>query len=315
MLRTLSKAWGLAGARCGVALAQPGIIEALRRLQVPFGFTDASQRAVRDRLNQRGPGAREHQAHPRRAQTAGRGTGRTPRGGPGVPSQTNFLLVRLHKQRPGDGRLRDAGIAVADTGHVIPATCRISIGNQRANDAPPGGTVLRPVSRPTHVALSQAPPLRRPPRHPSERTRLVAPSHTPPLRAPPLTSTVVAKNSTAGARRCSRTSKTTTTTAASARPAQRRPRRCGSGRPRSSRASASRSTATSSTTRGSPSRTAAPRQHAGDGASREITYVRGQTLHFQFEAGQHQSARPEEHRGGRPVLPGRGDEGRGERAH
>ncbi|MEL3945660.1 hypothetical protein [Streptomyces sp. LNU-CPARS28] len=29
------------------------------------------------------------------------------------------------------------------------------------------------------------------------------------------------------------------------------------------------------------------RQHAGDGASREITYVRGQTLHFQFEAGQH----------------------------
>ncbi|MFD0412394.1 hypothetical protein [Streptomyces sp. NPDC127108] len=29
------------------------------------------------------------------------------------------------------------------------------------------------------------------------------------------------------------------------------------------------------------------RQHASDGASREITYVRGQTLHFHFEAGQH----------------------------
>ncbi|GHC68497.1 aminotransferase class I/II-fold pyridoxal phosphate-dependent enzyme [Streptomyces flavofungini] len=134
VLRTLSKAWGLAGARCGVALAQPGIIEALRRLQVPFGFTDASQRAVRDRLTDSGPvlaGIELIRAERKRLAAA---LAEHPAVDRVFPSQTNFLLVRLHKHDLVMEQLHDAGIAVADTGHVIPATCRISIGTRRAND-------------------------------------------------------------------------------------------------------------------------------------------------------------------------------------
>ncbi|WJV44199.1 aminotransferase class I/II-fold pyridoxal phosphate-dependent enzyme [Streptomyces flavofungini] len=135
VLRTLSKAWGLAGARCGIALAQPGVIEALRRLQVPFGFTDASQRAVRDRLTDAGralAAVKLIRAERERLAAALDGHPAVDRV---FPSETNFLLVRLHKHDLVTERLRDAGIAVADTGHVIPATCRISIGNRRANDA------------------------------------------------------------------------------------------------------------------------------------------------------------------------------------
>lgn len=135
VLRTLSKAWGLAGARCGVALARPGVIEALRRLQVPFGFTDASQRAVRDRLTNAGPALAAVKLIRAERERLAAALADHPAVDRVFPSQTNFLLVRLHKHDLVMERLRDAGIAVADTGHVIPATCRVSIGNQRANDA------------------------------------------------------------------------------------------------------------------------------------------------------------------------------------
>ncbi|MBL1114390.1 aminotransferase class I/II-fold pyridoxal phosphate-dependent enzyme [Streptomyces sp. 110] len=135
VLRTLSKAWGLAGARCGIALAQPGVIEALRRVQVPFGFTNDSQHAVRDRLTdvrrvvagiQRIRAERDRMAstlteHPAVARV--------------FPSETNFLFVRLHKHERVMDQLRGAGIVVADTGRVIPDTCRITIGDRRANTA------------------------------------------------------------------------------------------------------------------------------------------------------------------------------------
>ncbi|MGA4837837.1 aminotransferase class I/II-fold pyridoxal phosphate-dependent enzyme [Streptomyces sp. G45] len=135
VLRTLSKGWGLAGARCGIALAEPGLIEALRRVQVPFGFTDASQRAARDRLTHADAALDSvHRVRAERDRMAA-----TLREHPAVdrvfPSQTNFLLVRLHKHERVMEELRDAGIVVADTGRVIPATCRVTIGDRRANDA------------------------------------------------------------------------------------------------------------------------------------------------------------------------------------
>ncbi|MFE6163935.1 aminotransferase class I/II-fold pyridoxal phosphate-dependent enzyme [Streptomyces sp. NPDC056486] len=135
VLRTLSKAWGLAGARCGIALAQPGIIDALRRVQVPFGFTDASQSAVRDRLTN----ARRALASIRHIRAERDRMARILADHPAVervfPSEANFLLVRLHKHERVMEQLHDAGIMVADVSFLIPATCRISIGNRRANDA------------------------------------------------------------------------------------------------------------------------------------------------------------------------------------
>ncbi|MFD9902945.1 aminotransferase class I/II-fold pyridoxal phosphate-dependent enzyme [Streptomyces sp. NPDC059063] len=134
VLRTLSKAWGLAGARCGIALARPGIVEALRRVQVPFGFTDASQRAARDRLTNAGPVLAALQRIRSERDRMAAALAEHPAVDRVFPSETNFLLVRLHKHERVMDHLRGAGIVVADTGHVIPATCRVSIGNRRAND-------------------------------------------------------------------------------------------------------------------------------------------------------------------------------------
>ncbi|MEV5776140.1 aminotransferase class I/II-fold pyridoxal phosphate-dependent enzyme [Streptomyces antimycoticus] len=135
VLRTLSKAWGLAAARCGIALAQPGIVEALRRVQVPFGFTNASQHAVRDRLTNSRPvldGIQRIRAERDRMASV---LAEHPAVDRVFPSETNFLFVRLHKHERVMEQLRDAGIVVADTGRAIPDTCRITIGDRRANTA------------------------------------------------------------------------------------------------------------------------------------------------------------------------------------
>ncbi len=52
ILRTFSKAWGLAGVRCGVILADKSIINALRYVQLPFAVSSPSQSKVRTRLLQ-----------------------------------------------------------------------------------------------------------------------------------------------------------------------------------------------------------------------------------------------------------------------
>ncbi|MFE0761554.1 aminotransferase class I/II-fold pyridoxal phosphate-dependent enzyme [Streptomyces smyrnaeus] len=134
VLRTLSKAWGLASARCGIVLAHPGIVEALRRVQVPFGFTNASQHAVRARLTDSRrvlAGIRRIRAERERMAAA---LAEHPAVDRVFPSDANFLLVRLHKHEHVMGRLRDAGILVADTGRLVPGTCRISVGDRRANN-------------------------------------------------------------------------------------------------------------------------------------------------------------------------------------
>lgn len=50
VLRTFSKAWGLAGVRCGIILADPLIIHSLRYVQLPYSFSAPSQELVRQSL-------------------------------------------------------------------------------------------------------------------------------------------------------------------------------------------------------------------------------------------------------------------------
>jgi histidinol-phosphate aminotransferase len=46
ILRTFSKAWGLAGVRCGAIIADKSIINALRYVQLPFAFSSPAQEKV-----------------------------------------------------------------------------------------------------------------------------------------------------------------------------------------------------------------------------------------------------------------------------
>ncbi|MFJ9343638.1 aminotransferase class I/II-fold pyridoxal phosphate-dependent enzyme [Streptomyces sp. NPDC101733] len=145
VLRTLSKAWGLARAHCGVLLAAPGIVEGLRRVQVPYGFTSPAQDAVRARLTSpRQVLATLPLIRAERARMAAALAGH-PLVDRVFPSETNFLLVKLNKHDHVMDRIRHAGILVADTSHVVSDTCRIGIGTRRANNALLEALSLRPL--------------------------------------------------------------------------------------------------------------------------------------------------------------------------
>ena len=138
VLRTLSKAWGLAGARIGTLLAAPAVIDLLRKIIPPYPLPspciDAAMRALsvdgqarvatqiaqvrneRTRLAvalQRLPGVREV-----------------------LPSASNFLTVRLTDAGEVYRQLLAAGIVVRDVRRYpnLGDALRITIGTPMEND-------------------------------------------------------------------------------------------------------------------------------------------------------------------------------------
>ncbi len=97
VLRTLSKAWGAAGLRCGAVLANPQVIQLLGRVMAPYPLTAP---AIAAALAVTGPDAREAQAT--LLLTLAREKGRLVReltGRPWVrdlwPGEANFVLIRV----------------------------------------------------------------------------------------------------------------------------------------------------------------------------------------------------------------------------
>ena len=138
VLRTLSKAHGLAGARCGAVLAHPQVIALLRRVIQPYAVSQLTIEAVfralepaaldeaRERV-QRVIGERTRLA----TALAGRSTVRQV-----WPSAANFLLVDFADAGAALQRCRNAGLLVRDLRHQpsLPQALRLSIGTPEQND-------------------------------------------------------------------------------------------------------------------------------------------------------------------------------------
>ncbi|MFJ9173710.1 histidinol-phosphate transaminase [Streptomyces sp. NPDC102360] len=131
VLRTFSKAYGLAGLRVGYAVAHAPVAEALRKTAVPFGVSTTAQSAaiasldrqaelmerVDELVTERG---RVHQTLSEQGWT--------------VPdSQANFVWLRLGERTTAFAdHCRDAGVIVRPYGQD---GVRITIGERQANDA------------------------------------------------------------------------------------------------------------------------------------------------------------------------------------
>lgn len=138
LLRTLSKAHGLAGARCGAVLARAEVIALLRRLIPPYAVSVQTIDAVLDATE---PGRlaesrRQVEALLEERERVRDRLSRLPLVARAWPSEANFLLV----SSPAAGRLLDAGIAagllVRDVrGYPGLADClRITLGTPEQND-------------------------------------------------------------------------------------------------------------------------------------------------------------------------------------
>ncbi|MGH8254211.1 MAG: histidinol-phosphate transaminase [Steroidobacteraceae bacterium] len=138
VLRTLSKAHGLAGARCGAVLAQPQVIALLRRVIQPYAVSQltieavfrALEPAVLDEARERVRlviGERSRLA----TALAARSTVRKV-----WPSTANFLLVDFADAGGALRRCRAAGLLLRDLRHLpsLPQSLRVSVGTPEQND-------------------------------------------------------------------------------------------------------------------------------------------------------------------------------------
>jgi histidinol-phosphate aminotransferase len=138
LLRTLSKAHGLAGARCGAVLAHPEIINLLRRVIQPYAVTQLTIEAVFRALED-GPLA-AMRAH------VGQVIAERERIAAALatcaavlrvwPSAANFLLVEFADPGSALERCRAAGLLVRDLRHAptLGQALRISVGTPAQND-------------------------------------------------------------------------------------------------------------------------------------------------------------------------------------
>jgi histidinol-phosphate aminotransferase len=138
VLRTLSKALGLAGVRCGTLLATPGLVAQLGGILPPYSFPTASQEAVLAALQ---PAAAAEASRRRELLLAER-----TRVGAALarladirkvwPSDANFIFVESDAAAALVARARDAGLLIRDFSQdpATPGGLRITIGAPEEND-------------------------------------------------------------------------------------------------------------------------------------------------------------------------------------
>jgi len=138
VLRTLSKAWALAGARIGCLLAHPEVIALLRRIMPPYPLPLPSVDAALLALS--GWGQANALAHIGVVRAERARMRASLAGLPGVrgvlPSQANFLTVRFDDAGAAYSRLFDVGIVVRDVRRYpgLDDALRITIGAPAENE-------------------------------------------------------------------------------------------------------------------------------------------------------------------------------------
>jgi histidinol-phosphate aminotransferase len=134
VVRTFSKAFAMAGARLGYVLADPGVVEDLQRVRLPYHLSAVSQAAGLVALRHRDEALAVLDAvRTQRDRIVGALSGL-----PGVtvfPSEANFVLF----VPPGDPiavwrGLLDRGVLVRDLTAVVPGSLRVTAGTEDETD-------------------------------------------------------------------------------------------------------------------------------------------------------------------------------------
>ena len=136
VLRTLSKAYGLAGARVGSLIASPEIVQLCGKVIPPYAIPQLTIEAVlatltvpqlaiqRERVAQ----VRDERERVRTALAGSRGVRKV------WPSVANFLLVDFDDAECVLAAARDARLLIRDMRTVSPHSLRISVGTPEQND-------------------------------------------------------------------------------------------------------------------------------------------------------------------------------------
>ncbi|MFJ8746214.1 histidinol-phosphate transaminase [Embleya sp. NPDC127516] len=139
VLRTLSKAYGLAGERCGVTIAHPQVIAILRKVLAPYPLTQSSLRVLSRALSPEGiTHAHENILRVRAERTRMEAAlARTPAVLRVHPSVTNFVLFETRDPTLLVKHLHAAGVKVRDRSDQpgLDRCVRVTIGTPAENNA------------------------------------------------------------------------------------------------------------------------------------------------------------------------------------
>jgi histidinol-phosphate aminotransferase len=135
VLQTLSKAWGLAALRLGMAFSNKEIIQVMNRIKPPYNINQATQDLVLkalDEVEQVNDMIREIVSQRAKLEAALLDVPMVSRV---YPSDANFLLVKVTNAKGTYQKLLDKGIVVRDRSNVILCEdcLRITIGTESEN--------------------------------------------------------------------------------------------------------------------------------------------------------------------------------------
>lgn len=134
ILQTLSKAWGMAGLRLGLAFADPLITATLSRVKYPYNINRLTQELVIKELD------KSIDAHVAELKSERRRVEKALSGMEVVkklfPSDANFILAKVDEPKKIYGLLIDKGIIVRDRSRIkgCEGCLRITIGTPEEND-------------------------------------------------------------------------------------------------------------------------------------------------------------------------------------
>jgi len=132
LMRTFSKIYGLAGLRIGYGIGHPDFIAALEKIRQPFNINSVAQAGALAALDDT-----KHVEKTRKINSRGlKLYARTFRklGLEFIPSQANFILVRVGDGQRVFGELQKLGVIVRPMGgYQLPEWIRISIGTPKEN--------------------------------------------------------------------------------------------------------------------------------------------------------------------------------------
>lgn len=133
VLQTLSKAWGMAGLRLGLAFAREDIIALFTRVKYPYNINGVTQRIVLEQLNKDIAGQVEELNGQRRKVVEKLSENPLIRGI--YPTDANFVLVKVDDPKGVYDELIRGGVIVRDRSRIkgCEGTLRITIGTPEEN--------------------------------------------------------------------------------------------------------------------------------------------------------------------------------------
>lgn len=133
ILKTLSKAWGLAAVRLGMAFGSKAIIDIFNKVKPPYNISTLNYKAAIEKLEDIQGFEKAKSLLISERERMAEALAKLPQVVKVYPSQTNFLLIEVRNANRIYDYLKQNNIIVRNRNQVVPNCIRISVGTPDEN--------------------------------------------------------------------------------------------------------------------------------------------------------------------------------------